>query len=73
MKTWTAKVTVVVGTVSASEISENPEHYSYYFKDLNNPTEVEVNRYFEAMQENLGCSNDGSERILNARLKIDVS
>lgn len=65
-KTWTATVTVSLGTVSAEQFAKYPEHYGYFFKNFNNPTAEELQNYFEKMQENLGTSNSGSEKILNA-------
>jgi len=63
---WSASITIDISTLSLEDIQKNPERYKEYFNDLNNPTDDEIEDYFEEQKQYLAGSNSGSEEIANA-------
>lgn len=70
MKTWYATLDIYF-KLTEERIKKDPNHYGRFFKDINNPTEAEVRKYFEARQESYAGSNDGSELLANANMDIE--
>ncbi len=71
MATWTATITLTLGTLSTDYIKKYIREYQDFFVDVDNPTEEEIRRYFDRVQDNYAGSNDGSELIANAKIKIE--
>ncbi len=70
MKTWRAYLTHDEMTAITSEdIKKNPRHYGHYFKDVNNPTDEEVQKYFEKTFPDM---SDPWEIPANGKLRIEI-
>lgn len=71
---WEANIVIGLASVSTEEIKKHPDMFKKHFKDLDNPTTEEIERYLrkeaERQQENYAGSNDGSEILANADIEI---
>lgn len=70
MTTFKATITITVAEINPDRVARRPKHYAMWFKDPANPTSEEFQKYAEAMLEDLGTSNTGSECMLGADLEI---
>jgi hypothetical protein len=73
VKTWKASITIDLGTINAADLPQERDYIKIFFKDLNNPTDEEVEKYFQSVVENYAGSNDGSELLANSPVDIEVT
>ena len=71
MSLFKATITLTVAEINPALVREHPRHYARWFKNPAEPTETEFRAYAEAMLEDMGTSNSGSECIMNARINYN--
>ena len=68
---YRGSVVVHLGEITSKEIRTNKK-FAKHFKDVNNPTTAEIEKYFDKQLQYLAESNSGSEALANSPVDVEV-